>query len=130
MKQKISHTLLHKHSVFFGQPQYAYGFSTYCLIWCWQYAWNSRILIKVDTSAFIWRSNILYAFTLRYFFKRYKTFAIFLIKMYYILIVHFFFICFGNLDLFSHAIIFAIRVILINFRCINFHKIFEMLERN
>ena len=110
---------------FLGQPQYAYGFSTYSLIWCLQSSWNSRIHVSICLTF-----NILYAFTLRYFFRRYKTFAIFLVKMYYFLMVHFFLICFGNLDLFSHVVIFTIRVNLIKFRCIKFHKIFESLERN
>ena len=49
MKQKKSYTLLYKDSAFWVQSQYAYGYSNFSLILSLQYAWNSKMYIKVGT---------------------------------------------------------------------------------
>ena len=44
----MAYTLFYKHSVFWGQRQYVYGSPNFSLTLSLQYAWNSRIYIKVS----------------------------------------------------------------------------------
>ena len=69
---------------FLSQPQYAYGLCNFSLLLYLQYAWNSRIYIKEGTPTFVWRPRISCTVTLSHLPKRYKTIAIFLVKIYYL----------------------------------------------
>ena len=83
-------------------------FTNFNLILNLQYAWNSRIYIKVDTKMFVWHPSMLCTFTWRHLPKRYKTFSIFLVVIYLFLIVDSFLTHFVHFDVFLHVLMFLL----------------------
>ena len=77
---------------------------------------------------FIWRSNILCTFILRHFLKRYTKYTFFCKNLFF-LIVCFFFIYFGNFDIFSHMLISAIRAFWFILDVLTFAKFVEFLKK-
>ena len=65
----------------------------------------------------------------RHLSEKYKTVAVFLVKIYYFLIVCFFFY-FGNLDIFSHMLIFAIKAFPLIWAVLTFAKFVQFLKRS
>ena len=113
----MSYTLVYKHSVFFWV---SLSMLMVFLILVLQYAWNSRIYIKVGTLMFFWCSNILCTSILKHVLQV-------LINFFFkFLCCSFFFLIF---DIFLHMLIFAIRAFWLISDVLTFLKICGIWEK-
>ena len=111
-----------------GQPQYAYGFAHFSLTLCLQYASNSTINTKVVTWMLTWCLNILYTFE-TFVLKISNIYNLHSKKFIIFSTVCFFSSLFWIFWCFVACAYFCSWGILINFGCINFHKICRIHER-
>ena len=131
MKQKMSYTLFYKQC-FLVQTQYM--LIIFSVLY---YAYNMLEIVESTLKQVHERSfdaQIFCTFTVRHLHKRCKTFAIFLVSTYYLFIISFInslfvFCLIWNFQSFLAHAYCCNQGNLINFACINFHRIYGIPEK-